>query len=71
MSDEQDCGCLTHTGPHWKHMDRLDRERNQAMLERAQNTKGWDALLGFMGFIQEEQHRLQEKAYQMRIHGDE
>lgn len=27
------CVCVTHDGPHWLHMDELDRERNRAMLD--------------------------------------
>ena len=28
----QDCGCADHQGPHWLHMDLLDREEHAAYL---------------------------------------
>lgn len=51
----KDCECRTHEGPHWLHMDALDRERNRALSPR--------------GFIKEEQARLREKAWNMEHRG--
>lgn len=31
----QDCQCLTHTGPHWLHMDEFTQAKNREMLARA------------------------------------
>lgn len=31
----QDCACLTHTGPHWLHMDEFTQAKNRETLTRA------------------------------------
>jgi hypothetical protein len=56
-----DCGCLPeiHTGPHWRHIDALDRARNEAQIRRALDT-GNVALLHHG--IEAEIARLHEKA---------
>ncbi len=35
----KDCECITHSGPHWLHMDTLDKEQATEMLERG-NVQG-------------------------------
>jgi len=34
---EQDCGCITHTGPHWIHMDAIDKWLNNALIKESLN----------------------------------
>lgn len=29
---EQDCNCITHKGPHWLHMDAIDKRLNASLL---------------------------------------
>lgn len=66
-----DCGCLTHDGPHWRHMDALWRERNLAILERAKALPletpqdGWRHHLALLAFVQEESRRLHDKAAEL------
>lgn len=31
----KDCGCITHEGPHWLHIDYIDHAHNLKLLERA------------------------------------
>lgn len=31
----KDCACQTHDGPHWLHMDRIDRDQNRGLLQAA------------------------------------
>jgi hypothetical protein len=67
----KDCGCLTHEGPHWLHMDALDRERADAMLPpRGLRAEDIDRQT-LMGFIAAEVARLGEKRYQMLARGIE
>lgn len=48
---KQDCSCITHTGPHWLHMNDLWRERNRSLTG--------------LGLYQEEIRRLDEKEQYM------
>lgn len=52
-----DCGCITHNGPHWCHMDDWWRERNATF---DQSTEA-----GLRAFISEEYRRLREKRHNM------
>lgn len=54
----QDCGCVTHSGPHWIHEDRLTFEHNLRILERG-------GMLAPLAFAQDEAVRLQNKRYAM------
>lgn len=62
-----DCGCLTHDGPHWRHMDALWAARNRALLERARTMvvrtpeDYWRCYLALLAFAQVEQRRLADK----------
>lgn len=61
----KDCGCATHDGPHWLHMDRTSRAINvRRVLDRGANLD----MLTLMGFGQEERARLSELGFQMRRH---
>lgn len=53
----KDCGCVTHDGPHWLHMDNLCKELN-AQHKRPET-------LSPKGFVVEERARLQNLLYQM------
>lgn len=33
MAAKKDCNCVTHNGPHWIHMDDLDKELNKPLLK--------------------------------------
>ena len=55
---EKDCSCVTHDGPHWLHMDDLDKKRVQPFYESKQ---------GF-AIVALELHRLREKARYMEAH---
>jgi hypothetical protein len=39
MTTTKDCACLTHDGPHWQHMDTLDRQWNHELLEQTMRYK--------------------------------
>ena len=56
---EKDCGCVTHVGPHWLHMDEMDRERNLKMKARGD-------MLSLLGFSREEHARLGRKIHEMK-----
>ena len=52
---DNDCGCITHSGPHWLHMDRIWHENNQKMLRDG----------NLRGFLTEEIARLKEKEFHL------
>ena len=52
---EKDCGCTHHDGPHWLHMDSLDRRMNMRLLDKGNNR----------GFAQAEVKRLEAKEHAM------
>ena len=35
----KDCECITHEGPHWLHLDRIDRQRAAEALESGAYTR--------------------------------
>lgn len=55
---EQDCSCITHTGPHWLHMQRLWRDKNRELLASGSR-------LGNMAFVREEEQRLKQLEREM------
>lgn len=57
----KDCGCLTHEGPHWLHMDDMYRRLNQPLRDRALAGD----LLAVSALATEEIARLREKRHQM------
>lgn len=67
----KDCGCITHEGPHWLHMDRLDRAHALGLLPPGGLQASRIDRLALMGFIAEEIARLGEKRYQMLARGIE
>lgn len=46
----QDCGCRTHAGPHFIHMDRMDQRSNRRLRR--------DTFLGLLAYSREEAERL-------------
>lgn len=54
----KECDCLTHTGPHWQHVDQLWKESNRRLLE-----------LSPLGFAREESARLQELLHTFQTEG--
>jgi len=56
----KDCGCGTHDGPHWLHMDRIDRDQNKSLLDGATSSAEIKA------FMEAEQRRLAEKLREMK-----
>jgi hypothetical protein len=57
-----DCDCHTHTGPHWIHMDDMDRSLNKRLLSS-------ETQEGLAAFLMEEQRRLKTKLRNMDKHG--
>lgn len=55
-----DCGCQTHSGPHWLVYDLDWRESNADLL--------WPSL-SLAGFAAEEADRLRDLGREMEIHG--
>jgi len=58
---EQDCGCVIHTGPHWLHMDDVDKALNAPLRERAFRGE----FLAVYAYAQAEQRRLASKLREM------
>lgn len=56
----KDCGCGTHEGPHWLHMDSIDRDQNRSLLNGATSSAEIKA------FMESEQRRLAEKLREMK-----
>ena len=56
----KDCGCQTHDGPHWLHMDGIDRSLNRSLLDGATNSEQIQA------YAKAEQRRLKEKLREMK-----
>ena len=56
---EKDCTCPTHNGPHWLHVDALERAGASRALEARE----------LFDHIFIEQARLQAKAWNMNRHG--
>lgn len=60
---EKDCGCLTHDGPHWLHMNDLDRK---LIARDHEASAGGLSESVFQHFIKAETERLAERASHMR-----
>lgn len=64
------CGCISHTGPHWLYMDFLDRERNLQHIEQAvrcAESRSWQQFeMALYVYMQEDQAGLKEKQYCMQ-----
>lgn len=58
----KDCECMTHTVPHWVHMDNISRMLNGRLLEGG-------SFLGTMGFAKEEGARLRVKLFELESRG--
>lgn len=75
MTLERDCDCVTHTNPHWLHMNDFDWSANLNLLEKAVSmvaSKHVDYIEAFMRrFCELEARRLQEKAHYMTLYGIE
>jgi hypothetical protein len=70
----KDCGCLTHEGPCWLHMDHLDRLRNRRLLRSLQaqaagptDVGRWAVLCD--AYMRDEMARLREKRLEMERRG--
>lgn len=60
---ERDCACITHSGPHWLHLDTVAQRLNLALLEQVTTAEGLHA------FGQAEARRLAELEEAMRQAG--
>lgn len=58
---EKDCGCIIHEGPHWLHMDAVDKDLNQQYLR--------PDFLSLHAFAAAEQRRLEIKLREMESRG--
>jgi hypothetical protein len=58
----KDCECVTHTVPHWVHMDNINRMLNDRLLEGG-------SFLGTIGFAKEEGARLSVKLFELKSRG--
>lgn len=58
---EQDCDCVIHEGPHWLHMDSVDKSLNRPLYERAIRGER----LAAYAFARQEQRRLSTKLREM------
>lgn len=57
----KDCDCVIHSGPHWLHMDDVDKRLNAPLREWAMQGD----LLGFHAYAQAELRRLGDKRCEM------
>lgn len=55
----KDCGCITHDGPHWLHMDRVKFQMDLDILKRG-------GRLAFHAFAVEEAMRLADKRLELQ-----
>lgn len=58
---EKDCDCVIHDGPHWLHMDDVDKRLNAPLRERAMKGEP----LAFKAYAEAELRRLGEKRREM------
>ncbi len=70
----KDCGCVTHEGPCWLHMDHLMRAQNRRLLASLQaqaagrtNPGSWAVLCD--AYMRDEMARLREKRQEMERRG--
>lgn len=57
----KDCDCVMHEGPHWLHMDEVDKRLNTPLRERAMQGE----LLAVKAFVEAELRRLGSKRREM------
>lgn len=64
----KDCGCLNeiHQGPHWLHMNDVDREVNAEVGEQLTGYPSISERLRGYAFTQAEMRRLKQLEYEMR-----
>ena len=55
----QDCECITHSGPHWLHINDMWRNRNSELLHQG----------NLRAHIEEECRRLAEKEHELVSRG--
>lgn len=67
VSLEKDCNCVIHEGPHWLHMDDVDKRLNQSLRNRAVTGEP----LAVRAYAQSELKRLGEKRREMERRGIE
>lgn len=60
---EKECGCRTHTGPHWLHMDAMDKWSAWRLLARGVS------MGALLGYAQMERERLHTLSREMRTRG--
>jgi hypothetical protein len=58
---KKDCECVIHDGPHWLHMDDLDKRLNAPLRARAMQGES----LAFHAYAEAELRRLDEKRRNM------
>ena len=58
---EKDCDCVIHEGPHWLHMDDVDKRLNAPLRDRAMRGEP----LAVKAFAESELRRLGEKRREM------
>lgn len=56
---EKDCNCATHDGPHWLHMDSVDKSLNAGILNKS------SSIAELRAFAEAEQRRLAGKLREM------
>ena len=70
--EDTTCGCLTHQGPHWLHMDYTTKKQNFRLLALAvhltANGSVKESLLYMEAFMHAENRRLDEKLRNMKEH---
>jgi hypothetical protein len=59
---EKDCHCIIHDGPHWLHMDDVDKSLAAPLRERA--LRG-ESMMAIRAYAQTEQRRLAAKLREM------
>lgn len=58
---EKDCDCVIHDGPHWLHMDDVDKSLNAPLRKRALQGEP----LAFKAYAEAELRRLSAKRFEM------
>lgn len=73
MALERDCDCVTHTNPHWLHMNDFEWNANLNLLEKAVSLvfskQGYYIEAFLRRFCELEARRLHEKAHYMTLNG--
>lgn len=45
---DRDCGCQAHDGPHWLHVDVLDRLRTREMIEQCLKGQAFAGMIEYL-----------------------